>query len=463
MQIRMNSFIASMTFFMAAVGFPAAQAAEPKEDFAREPMPPGFRVEINDIEGPVYANEQGRTLYVWPKRNLRAGIAGEDLGKPTCGDEVVRLSNGGQSPYPAGYELPEIDTRPACTTLWPPVLAAADAKPVGKWTVLVRPDGRRQWAYGNRALYTSVMDKKPGDVLGGTDLPGIGEGGAERKPVGVPPNVPGQFVVQTTMGGRLVTTFEGWSIYTFDGDGKKKSNCHDECLNEWTPVLAPASATRVGEWETFERTPGVKQWAFRGRPVYEHRTDLKIGSMDGADRPGWQNVFTQLAPPPPKGFMLKPTIVGTVLGDSSGMSVYRYICTDDGVDQLACDTPNSPQAYRFAMCGGGDPVRCLKAFPYILAPAGAKTGNDIWGTMYVDPMTGKQTTSDASGALNVWTFRERPLYTFSGYKGYGDRKPTDIKANGWGEGNAGHNGYMAVVYRDISDVRDGATGGRRGR
>lgn len=452
-----------MTFFMAAVGFPAAQAAEPKEDFAREPMPPGFRVEINDIEGPVYANEQGRTLYVWPKRNLRAGIAGEDLGKPTCGDEVVRLSNGGQSPYPAGYELPEIDTRPACTTLWPPVLAAADAKPVGKWTVLVRPDGRRQWAYGNRALYTSVMDKKPGDVLGGTDLPGIGEGGAERKPVGVPPNVPGQFVVQTTMGGRLVTTFEGWSIYTFDGDGKKKSNCHDECLNEWTPVLAPASATRVGEWETFERTPGVKQWAFRGRPVYEHRTDLKIGSMDGADRPGWQNVFTQLAPPPPKGFMLKPTIVGTVLGDSSGMSVYRYICTDDGVDQLACDTPNSPQAYRFAMCGGGDPVRCLKAFPYILAPAGAKTGNDIWGTMYVDPMTGKQTTSDASGALNVWTFRERPLYTFSGYKGYGDRKPTDIKANGWGEGNAGHNGYMAVVYRDISDVRDGATGGRRGR
>ena len=463
MHLRNLIVAVSIALLAGTFGWVAPQAAEPKEDFVREPMPPGFRVVVNDIEGAVYANEQGRTLYVWPKRNLRAGIAGEDLGKPTCSDQVVRLSNGGQSPYPAGFEMPEIDTRPACTTVWPPVLAAPDAKPVGKWTVLTRPDGKRQWAYENRALYTSSLDKKPGDVLGGTDLPGIGESGAERKPVGPPPNVPGQFDVQTTMAGRLVTTYEGWSVYTYDGDGKKKSNCQGDCLNEWTPVLAPASATRVGEWEAFERSPGVKQWAFRGRPVYEHRTDLKTGSMDGADIPGWQNVYTQMAPPPPKGFMLKPTTVGTVLGDSNGMTVYRYVCTDDGIDQLTCDTPDSPQVYRYTVCGGGDAALCLKVFPYILAPRGAKTGNDIWGTMYIDPKTGKRTTADAADALHVWTFRDRPLFTFAGYRGYGDRKPSDIKANGWGEGNAGHNGFMAVVYRDISDVRDGASGGRRGR
>jgi predicted lipoprotein with Yx(FWY)xxD motif len=448
---------------LCVLAYAQAYAASPKEDFLLEPTPPGFQVVINEIEGPVYANKQGRTLYVWPKRNLRAGVVGEDLGKPTCGNEVVRISNGGQSPYPAGYELPEIEKRPSCTAVWPPVFADDDSKPIGKWTVLVRPDGRRQWAYEKRALYTSVLDKKPGDAVGGTDLPGIGEGGAERKPVAPPSNVPGQFDVQTTMAGRLVTSYEGWSIYTYDGDSKKKSNCHGECLIEWTPVLAPSSATRVGEWEAFERTPGVKQWAFRGRPVYEHRADLKLGSLDGADFPGWKNVYTQLAPAPPKGFVFKPTIVGTALGDSKGMTVYRYVCSDDGVDGLSCDTPESPQLYRFVVCGGGDPERCVKTFPYIIAPAGAKTDNDTWGTMYIDPKTGKPTKAEAPGALNVWTFRERPLFTFAGYKGYGDHKPTEIKANGWGEGNAGHNGYMAVIYRDISDGRDGAAGGSRGR
>ncbi len=418
-------------------------------------MPFGFQVVVSEVEGPVFADAKGHTLYVWPKRSLRAGTQGEDVGKPTCGNEVVRESSGTQSPYPGGFEMPELETRPACTQVWPPVYAPDDAKPVGKWSVLQRLDGRKQWAYERRALYTSNMDKEPGDVLGGTKLPGIGEGSAVRIPVGPESNVPAQFNVMVTMAGRLVTLRDNWSVYTYDGDGRNKSNCKDACLDEWSPVVAPFSSATVGEWTTFERSPGVLQWAFRGRPVYRHPTDLKLGSQDGADIKGWHNVYTQMTPSPPAGFTMKPTIVGMGLGDSKGMTIYRYICTDDGADQQSCDSPDHPQIYRFAVCGGGDPDRCVKTFPYLIAPAGAKTGNKMWGTMYIDPKTGKRATATTPGALNVWTLRERPIYTFAGYRGYGDQKSSDIKANGWGEGNAGHNGYMAIIYRDISENRDG--------
>ncbi len=60
---------------------------------------------------------------------------------------------------------------------------------------------------------------------------------------------------------------------------------------------------------------------------------------------------------------MNDTHSGQVLGDAKGMTVYIYNCNDDAVDQLACNHPDTPQAYRFAICGRGDPGLCLKNFP----------------------------------------------------------------------------------------------------
>ena len=38
-----------------------------------------------------------------------------------------------------------------------------------------RRDGQRQWAYDGFALYTSVRDRRPGDVLGGDSYPDEGD------------------------------------------------------------------------------------------------------------------------------------------------------------------------------------------------------------------------------------------------------------------------------------------------
>lgn len=53
-----------------------------------------------------------------------------------------------------------------CATSWPPLMAMADAKASGEWTVITRDDGAKQWAYKGKPLYTWAKDTKPGDVTG---------------------------------------------------------------------------------------------------------------------------------------------------------------------------------------------------------------------------------------------------------------------------------------------------------
>ncbi|MCU1740500.1 MULTISPECIES: COG4315 family predicted lipoprotein [Pseudomonas] len=53
-----------------------------------------------------------------------------------------------------------------CAENWPPMMAPADAKPEGKWTVIKRDDGMMQWAHDGKPMYTFKMDAKPGDMMG---------------------------------------------------------------------------------------------------------------------------------------------------------------------------------------------------------------------------------------------------------------------------------------------------------
>jgi predicted lipoprotein with Yx(FWY)xxD motif len=38
-----------------------------------------------------------------------------------------------------------------CAENWPPLMASADAKPMGDWTVVTRDDGKTMWAYEGQA------------------------------------------------------------------------------------------------------------------------------------------------------------------------------------------------------------------------------------------------------------------------------------------------------------------------
>lgn len=53
-----------------------------------------------------------------------------------------------------------------CAANWPPLMAGADAKASGDWTVITRDDGSKQWAYKGKPLYAWTKDSKPGDMTG---------------------------------------------------------------------------------------------------------------------------------------------------------------------------------------------------------------------------------------------------------------------------------------------------------
>ena len=186
----LRNTVTAAVVFGSAVSLSAYAA---NEDYVREPMPSGLQVVVTELDGPVFADAQGHTLYKWPKRDLRNGVAGEVQGKPTCGNVPYRENAGLMSPYPGGFELPEVETRPSCIQVWPPALADATAKAVGKWSIVDRPEGGKQWAYEGWPLYTFVLDKTPGDVYGGTLMDpeaDLGSSGALRRPITPQENVP---------------------------------------------------------------------------------------------------------------------------------------------------------------------------------------------------------------------------------------------------------------------------------
>jgi predicted lipoprotein with Yx(FWY)xxD motif len=309
--------------------------------------------------------------------------------------------------------------------------------------VFRRRDGRRQWAYDGAALYTSVRDRRPGDVLGGDSYRDEGDAPAVREPIQPKPDVPPGFAVTTTLRGRLLQTARGFSVYAFDSDTGSRTACDATCEKTFVPMPAPAAARAHGDWSIFTRASGERQWMFRGKPLYRYAEDPRVRSLAGSDVPGWRNVYTQEPSPPPAEFTVQETSAGQVLADARGRTVYSYTCGDDAPDQLSCEHPADTQAYRLAMCGGGSAERCARNFPYVEAARDARSGSRLWTVMEIDPATGRPAAGGQPGALRVWAYRERPVYVFAG-----DQRPGEVNADGLGEFQSDREGFRAFWWRD---------------
>jgi len=53
-----------------------------------------------------------------------------------------------------------------CAENWPPLMAAVGDKGGKGYSQIKRDDGKMQWAYKGKPLYTWVKDTKPGDTTG---------------------------------------------------------------------------------------------------------------------------------------------------------------------------------------------------------------------------------------------------------------------------------------------------------
>ena len=85
------------------------------------------------VSGDVLAGSNGMTLYVFDK-----DAAGS--GKSMC--------NG------------------PCAANWPPLFAMDGDAASGDYSIVMRDDGKKQWAFKGKPLYYWAKDQKPGDKTG---------------------------------------------------------------------------------------------------------------------------------------------------------------------------------------------------------------------------------------------------------------------------------------------------------
>jgi predicted lipoprotein with Yx(FWY)xxD motif len=113
-------------------------------------------------DGQVFADSEGRTLYLW----FCSEDAPDRLG---CDRPTSTLAYWRSICGPAEQ----------CLATWKPALAPKNAKPIGRtWSIVtLDPTGERQfaapdskgirvWAYRGRPLYTFARDREPGDMDG---------------------------------------------------------------------------------------------------------------------------------------------------------------------------------------------------------------------------------------------------------------------------------------------------------
>ena len=166
---------------------------------------------------------------------------------------------------------------------------------------------------------------------------------AAEGPVGAPVQV------RDTEVGSVFTTPAGMTLYTYrlDEATPGKSRCTDTrntmqngrqfgqiplpaaktrktCADKRPPFLAAADARPGGDWSLIERGGGVKQWAYKGSPLYTSIKDHRPGEVNGE---GFVSTYTVWPPAMapldlPPGFKLVRREEGLVLATSDGRPAY---------------------------------------------------------------------------------------------------------------------------------------------
>lgn len=230
----MKSLCLAIALLVPAPLLAQASDAQKADSAVDDSVHPGDVLVRTAKAGQYYADARGRTLYALDMR-------------------IARSRSGEALNYCIG----------PCTKIWAPLAAPADAKPIGRWKVLVGAQGP-QWSYRNNLVFTFVADRKPGDMAGDAydDLwhliPHIPPAPALVAPANVVPVFADQAYVLTDAGTHALFT-------------PRTPNCGPACTG-WTPFAAGIAARDVGEW-TVLRTGDSPQWAWRGKPVFESPDD----------------------------------------------------------------------------------------------------------------------------------------------------------------------------------------------
>jgi len=365
---------AAFVLLLAASAAASAQAVEIKQPPV---TPPGIKI-VDLPQGPVFATDEGMTIFKHLPPIASFGYAKRQV-------EVV-----GECIY-------------QCPGEFPPVVAPADAVPVGDFTIVVNPEGVRQWAYKGVRLQTFKYDTAPGTVLGDATYPFNGprvpSGEAAwieseippEKPPAPPPQAvapPGVKAQAGFAGARYYADLNGFTLYVSTG------TCTGECLADWQPFKAGLVARPVGDWTVLVGQDGARQWAYKGKAVYSFTREATSGEIAGESAPGKWMALVEFAPPLPPEVTIVQTETGPVYArKADGRALYYYGLNHRPYDVLGFNHPGilfgTPLCYN----------SCAEEFPPLLAAPDAKPRGDWWIVTRVD-------------GSKQWAYRGRPVHSY---------------------------------------------------
>lgn len=401
---------------------PATDDSTAKTDnleFSAGEYPAAVKVGVT-YEGPVYTNTEGMTIYT-----SRTGRA----GRSEC---LVTWENEDPNAHPLLMVYLDYPA-PKCTEQWPPLIAEKDAKAVGRWSTIARPEGRMQWAYDDYPVYTSYLDFLPGDVNGaGAVVGAVGAGEGRLWSTVSPPMITPPGVTLVKRGGvGLVAMFQGRALYTLPAGTDTAG------LEKWRPLAAAEIANPIGSWSINTSSEGAKHWTRGGLPVYLYRGDTGPTELRGWGQDQALPVVIYPLPPPPaeSDIGIGRTLLGPSYTTADGLTLYTFDCSirapgtsDLTGDAYICRNWNDDPAQREQFCAAPD--RCAEMWQPQRAPADAQPHGGAWSVAIIpDPKyplrwlipKGSEPLDSASGAIKVWTFKGRPMFAFTE-----DREPGDI-------------------------------------
>ncbi len=180
-----------------------------------------------------------------------------------------------------------------CSDSWPPYFVKKNAKAREGYSIVLREDGKQQWAYKGKPLYYWLGDKKPGEIEGD------GVGGVWhvwRSEEFAKAEVEEDVSQQTTSAGdgaapkneekaeakpAFLTDEKKMTLYTFDNDKTGLSNCDGDCAVSWPPYLVDEKAKAKENFTVILRKDGARQWAYKGQPLYFWAGDKNPGDKTG--------------------------------------------------------------------------------------------------------------------------------------------------------------------------------------
>ncbi len=207
----------------------------------------------------------------------------------------------------------------ACARQWPALAVTSDEdRAGGDWSMVVREDKSRQWAFQGKPLYLYKNDAKPGDANG--------DGVANQwniafKPVSTPPGIG----VQRTLVGYVLIDQKKMTLYALDKDKADGSGCDGVCTQNWSPMWAPTVAHGFGDWSVLTRKDGSRQWAFKGKPIYRYKHDAHPAEISGETAgKGWHAVVLEPPPPDPSWVTVQTSDQGELLADAQARTLYLF-------------------------------------------------------------------------------------------------------------------------------------------